>query len=149
MPVQNLFEPAVKNEIVNRINRLSPQSKPLWGKMNVAQMLAHLQLPIGIAYGTHQPKGSFLLRLIGPLFKSSLWNEKPWKKGLPTDPTFIMEGQSKDFDKEKAALLELIGRFSESAIVLDKHPVFGKMSKENWSKATWKHVDHHLRQFGV
>ncbi len=149
MEIKNLFDPSVKQEIINRIHTLNAQSLPQWGKMNVAQMLAHLQLPIAIAYGTHQPKGSFLLRLIGPLFKSALWNEKPWKQGLPTDPTFITTGTSKDFENEKATLLELINQFSETAIVGEKHPIFGKMTKENWSKATWKHVDHHLRQFGV
>jgi Protein of unknown function (DUF1569) len=149
MEIKNLFDPAVKQDIINRINNLSAQSQKQWGKMDVAQMLAHVQLPIKIAFGTHQPKGSFLLRLIGPLFKSTLWNEKPWNQNLPTDPTFIMTGSEKDFEKEKSALLELVSRFSESTIVGEKHPVFGKMTKENWSKATWKHIDHHLRQFGA
>lgn len=149
MEIKNLFEPAVKQEIIQRIQSLHASSKPIWGKMNAGQMLAHLQKPIGIAYGTHQPKGSFILRLIGPMFKSALWNEKPWKQGLPTDPTFITVGLNTDFEKEKKTLLEMIEGFSEAAIVGEKHPIFGKMTKENWSKATWKHVDHHLRQFGV
>lgn len=149
MEIKNLFVPAVKQEVIERIHKLTPQSQRQWGKMDVAQMLAHLQLPIGIAFGTHQPKGSFLLRLIGPLFKSKLWDEKPYKQGLPTDPTFIMTGIAKDFEKEKQALLEMVSRFSEDSIVGEKHPVFGKLTKENWSKATWKHIDHHLKQFGV
>jgi hypothetical protein len=149
MEVMNLFDASVKQEIIDRIHKLTPQSKPLWGKMNVAQMLAHIQKPIGIAYGTHQPKGSFLLRLLGPLFKSKLWNETPYKQGLPTDPTFIMLGLEKDFETEKAAVLEMISHFGESRIVGERHPVFGKLTKENWSKATWKHLDHHLKQFGV
>jgi hypothetical protein len=149
MEIKNLFDPAVKQEIIDRINRLTPLSKAQWGKMNVSQMLAHLQLPIAIAFGTHQPKGSFLLRLIGPLFKSKLWDEKPYNQSLPTDPTFIMTGSDKDFEKEKNALLEMVNRFTESNIAGERHPVFGKLSKENWSKATWKHLDHHLKQFGV
>jgi hypothetical protein len=69
--------------------------------MNVSQMLAHVQMPIRIAFGTHQPKGSFLLRLIGPLFKSKLWDEKPYKQSLPTDPTFVMTGTKKILKKKK------------------------------------------------
>lgn len=149
MEVKNLFDPVVKQDIIDRINNLTHDSKAQWGKMNVAQMLAHLQMPIGTAYGTHQPKGSFLLRLIGPLFKSKLWDENPYKHSLPTDPTFIMTGSEKDFEKEKAALVEMINRFTELAVAGERHPVFGKLSKENWSKATWKHLDHHLKQFGV
>ena len=149
MEVKNLFEQAVKQEIINRINKLNPQSQRQWGKMDVAQMLAHLQPAIRIAYGTHQPKGSFLLRLIGPLFKSKLWDEKPYKQSLPTDPTFVMTGTEKDFEKEKAVLIELVNNFNETSIQGEQHPVFGKLTKHNWSKATWKHLDHHLRQFGV
>lgn len=149
MEVKNLFDPAVKQDIIDRINKLTPGSKAQWGKMNVSQMLAHVQKPIGIAYGTHQPKGSFLLRLIGPLFKSKLWDETPYKQGLPTDPTFIMTGMDKEFEKEKQELLNMINSFSETSVVGEKHPVFGKITRVNWSKATWKHLDHHLQQFGV
>ena len=149
MEVKNLFDPDVKQEILERINKLTPNSQQLWGKMNVSQMLAHVQMPIRIAYGTHQPKGSFLLRTIGPLFKSKLWDGVPYKQSLPTDPTFVMTGLEKDFEKEKTAVLELVHRFSHESIVGERHPVFGKLSKENWSKATWKHLDHHLKQFGV
>ena len=149
MEIKNLFDPAAKQGIIDRINKLTPESKPQWGKMNVSQMLAHVQMPIGIAYGTHQPKGSFLLRLLGPFFKSKLWDENPYKQSLPTDPTFIMTGSNKDFEREKQELLNMIDRFNESNIVGEKHPVFGKLTKDNWSKATWKHLDHHLKQFGV
>jgi hypothetical protein len=112
-------------------------------------MLAHVQMPIRIAYGTHQPKGSFLLRLIGPLFKSKLWDENPYKQSLPTDPTFVMIGEENDIENEKLSLLNLINSFSNETIIGELHPVFGRLTKENWSKATWKHLDHHLRQFGV
>jgi hypothetical protein len=149
MEVKNLFDASVKQEIIDRINKLSVDSTALWGKMNAAQMLAHVQLPIKIAFNIHEPKGSFLLRLIGPLFKSKLWDEQPYKQSLPTDPTFITTGTERNFEKEKATLLELIHHFSETTITREKHPIFGKLTKENWNKATWKHLDHHLRQFGV
>jgi hypothetical protein len=149
MEIKDLFDPVVKQEIIDRIHQLSPNTKQVWGKMNVSQMLAHVQMPIRIAFGTHQPKGSFLLRLIGPLFKSKLWDEKPYKQSLPTDPTFVMIDIEKDFEKEKAVLIDLVNNFNETSIQGDQHPVFGKLSKHNWSKATWKHLDHHLKQFGV
>ena len=149
MEVKNLFDLSVKQEIIGRINKLTAQTPRQWGKMNVSQMLAHVQMPIRIAFGTHQPKGSFLLRLIGPLFKSKLWDEKPYKQSLPTDPTFVMTGTEKDFEKEKTELIDLVNNFNETSIQCERHPVFGKLNKHNWSKATWKHLDHHLKQFGV
>lgn len=89
------------------------------------------------------------MNLILPLFKKTLWDEKPWKKGLPTDATYITTGELKEFVAEKAKLLELISRFQEKDVNLEKHPVFGRMNKEQWSKSAWKHIDHHLKQFGA
>lgn len=148
MEVKNLFEPTVKQDIIDRINKLTPESKALWGKMNVGQMLAHCQMPIGVAFGEHQLKGSFILKLIGPLFKSVLYNEKPYKRSLPTDKSFIMT-ESKDFEKERNKLLQMVSQFSETKMINEKHPAFGRLTKEQWSKATWKHLDHHLQQFAV
>ena len=149
MEVKNLFDLEVKQEIIFRINKLTIQSQRQWGKMDVAQMLAHLHVPMGVALGTHTVKGNWLMKLILPLFKKNLYDEKPWKQGLPTDKSFVMSGLSKDFENEKNQLLEKINRFTESNMINEKHPVFRKLTKEQWSKATWKHIDHHLKQFGV
>ena len=149
MEVKNLFDTAVKQAIVDRINKLAPQSQRKWGKMDVAQMLAHVQVPMGVALGTHTVKGNWLMKLILPLFKKRLYDETPWKQGLPTDKTFVMTGKEKDFTEEKNSLLDKINRFTEQNMISEKHPVFGRLTKEQWSKATWKHLDHHLQQFGV
>jgi hypothetical protein len=148
MEVKNLFDSAAKEEITERINKLTPQSQRQWGKMDVAQMLAHLQMPVGIALGEKQIKSGFIMRLIFPLFKKQLWNEKPYKQGLPTHPDFIMADEKK-FDAEKNKLLERLQRFEPANMKTLIHPVFGKMTLEQWSMATWKHIDHHLKQFGV
>ena len=148
MEIKNLFEPEIKQELIDRINSLSNQSQAKWGKMNVAQMLAHCQLPVLAAYGKHEIKGNLLIKLLGPLFKNTLFNSTPYKKGLPTDKSYIVTVE-KEFEKEKSGLLELLSQFSEINIIDGKHPVFGKMTKEQWSKAIWKHIDHHLRQFGA
>lgn len=148
MEVKNLFDTTVKSETLERIKKLTPASKALWGKMNVEQMLAHLQRPIGVAFGSHQLEGSFILKLIGPLFKSVLYNEKPYKHGLPTDKSYIVADQ-KNFEIERDKLVDMVNKFTEDNVTNIVHPVFGKMTKEQWSKATWKHLDHHLQQFGV
>ena len=112
-------------------------------------MLAHLQQPLEVALGKRTIKGSFFMNLLLPFFKTTLWDDKPWKKGLPTDPTYITAGEMKEFSAEKANLLELISQFQEKDVNLEKHPVFGRMTKEQWSKSAWKHIDHHLKQFGA
>lgn len=148
MEVKNLFDPSAKAELIHRIQQLTPQTQRVWGKMDVAQMLAHLQMPMGVALGDHTLKGNVLMRLILPFFKKMLWDDKPYKRSLPTDKTFVM-GSPKDFEKEKQKLLDMINRFTPGNMVTEIHPVFGKMTREQWSMATWKHIDHHLQQFGV
>lgn len=149
MELKNLFEADVKQGILKRIDNLSPQSQAKWGKMNVAQMLAHLQMPMGVAVGTHKLKRTFLGRIVGPLAKKVLYSEKPFKRGLPTDPSFIMVKHEKDFEKEKQALISMINNFNEETMIDEPHPFFGRLTKEQWSKGTYKHIDHHLQQFGV
>ena len=149
MEIKNLFDASVKQDIINRINKLTRDSKALWGKMTVGQMLAHCQMPIGVAEGTHKLKRTFIGKLLGPLVKSILYNDKPFKRELPTDKSFIMTGTEKEFEKEKSTLLEMINNFTEQNMVDTPHPFFGKLTNEQWSRGTWKHLDHHLQQFGV
>lgn len=148
MEVKDLFDPAVKADIIARINQLTPASKPVWGKMNVAQMLTHCQMPLGVAIGSHQLKRSFLMRLIGSLFKPMLLNSKPFKRNIATDKSFVIT-DARDLATEKNKLIDMLNRFAPDTIVDELHPIFGKMTHEEWSKGTWKHLDHHLQQFGV
>lgn len=148
MEVKNLFDAAVKQDIIDRINKLTPDAQRHWGKMDVAQMLAHCQMPLGVAVGKHKLKSSFLIGLIGPLFKKKLFNDKPFTQNLPTDKSFKI-ANPRDFEKEKQNLIQMINDFSETTMSNERHPFFGKLTKEQWSKGSWKHLDHHLRQFGV
>ena len=148
MEIKNLFDPAVKQEIIHRINKLTEESRRQWGKMDVAQMLAHCQMPLGVAAGSHQLKGNLILKIFGPIFKRQLYNGRPFRQNLPTDKSFVIT-ELKDFEKEKQILIKMINDFSENNMSGKPHPFFGKLTKEQWSKGTWKHLDHHLKQFGV
>lgn len=149
MELKDLFDPAVKEDILARINKLTPDSTSEWGKMNVAQMLAHVQQPIGSAEGLFKHPRSLMGKIFGPIARPGMYSNKPFKRNLPTDKSFIMTGQEKDFEKEKQQLIAMIRNFKEENIVNEIHPFFGKMSKEQWSKAMFKHLDHHLAQFRV
>jgi len=115
--------------------------------MDIGQMLAHCKLPMLASMGKHQIKAGFVKRLIFPLFKSLLYNDKPYKKGTPTDPSYV-QSEQKEFEKEKNELLAIVDAFTEDSITKLPHPVFGKLTIEQWGKANWKHLDHHLTQFG-
>ncbi len=149
--MKNLYDQAVYEEIGTRIQLLSNQTERKWGKMNVAQMLAHCCEAFKVPLSNRPMKRMLLGYLIGGLLKSKLYNESPWKRNLPTAPNFIIKEQ-RDFETEKKRLLELIEAFytrGPQNSGLYPHPLFGKLNSEQWGKSMYKHMDHHLQQFGV
>lgn len=144
----DLIQPDVKSEILNRIQKITPESTALWGKMNAAQMLAHLNAQIAVALGEEKLPASLVGKLFGGLMKKFVLTEKSYSKGLPTTPSFIIKN-TPDFQQNKSKLLTAVEKFNNHTISKEPHPIFGKMTTEEWSKATWKHIDHHLNQFGV
>ena len=149
--MKSLFSATDSAEIINRINSLTPQTQRQWGKMNVAQMLAHCKEAFKVPLSEKKMPRMFLGLLIGWMIKPKLYNESPWKKNLPTAPNFIIKDE-RDFEKEKQDLSDLINQFYNGGpqkVGRFPHPMFGSFTTEQWGKAMYKHVDHHLLQFGV
>ncbi len=149
--MNDLFKSVTALTVKSRIEALQPDSKALWGKMNVAQMLSHLQVPLQGALGEVKLKRTLIGYLFGGIAKKQMVNEKPFKQNLPTDPAFIRK-DDRDFYLEKSKLLDGIDKFvavGPKGLSREPHPFFGKLSPEEWSVLMWKHIDHHLRQFGV
>ncbi|PQB04961.1 DUF1569 domain-containing protein [Aureitalea marina] len=149
--MESLFEQQGYQIIQDRLDKLSPDQPAKWGKMDVAQMLHHCQkafeIPLGIS--TIKPPGG-LMKLAFKVFKKTLYNDKPWGKGMRTAPEFLVK-DAKVYETEKSRLLELAAQFHEKGKDHNWpiHPAFGKLTSEQWGKMQYKHLDHHLRQFGV
>lgn len=151
MEVKNLFDAEAFSEILKRMEKLTPETQRQWGKMDVSQMLAHCKEAFKVPLSEKPLPRMFLGRLLGWLAKSKLYNESPWGKSLPTAPNFIIKDQ-REFEKEKKALLELVTEFhtkGPTKVGKYPHPFFGTFTPEQWGRSQWKHLDHHLRQFGV
>ncbi len=89
MPLPDIFSQSVTDSIVSRINELDANTAPTWGKMNVAQMLAHCNVAYEMTYENIHPKPNFLMRFILKAFlKNMVVNEKPFKQNSPTSPAF-------------------------------------------------------------
>ncbi|WP_172198700.1 DUF1569 domain-containing protein [Saccharibacillus qingshengii] len=149
--MNNLFESSAMQEIRLRIERLSPDARPLWGKMNPAQMLAHCSAFQDIATGESTVPRSGLGRVIGRFAKPVFYNDKPLPLNMSTIPAILMDGERK-FNPEKERLLRQIERLGEKgpqSCEKQMHPFFGRLSAEEWGKGLYKHLDHHLKQFGV
>lgn len=149
--MKNIFDPATCQSILQRMDKLQPDIAPQWGRMNVSQMLAHCQAPIQVGLGEKQLKQSIIGFLFGRIAKKQFLKDVPFKKNLPTDPSFVVKDQ-RNFDNEKKLLQTLIQQFAvtdKTALAQKKHPFFGYMTAEEWGQLVWKHMDHHLLQFGV
>ena len=149
--MNNLFNQSDTSQILERIEKLTPDSQRLWGKMNVAQMLAHCNISIETAMGKNIIKPLFIGRIIGSFLKRRVLSEKPFGKNSPTDKSYIFKDELK-FEEEKSTTIATIKKFSEggpSQCTIHPHPFFGKFTPEEWAIFQWKHLDHHLRQFGV
>ena len=147
--MKNLFNAADADEILARIEELSPSTIRQWGKMDVAQMLTHCGNVLEMGIVIVKPKRQLIGRLIGGLFKSKYSDEQPFSKGSPTSSE-AMVVDLRNFEVEKVRLIGLIKKFSKEKIVTaHPHPFFGKLEPAQWSRGMYKHLDHHLRQFGV
>jgi hypothetical protein len=149
--MSSIYNKSDNDLIISRINNLSPESKALWGKMTVDQMLSHCQAPMDFAFGKTPIKANFLIQLLGKIFKTKILNSNEFKKNSPTAPAFIRK-ETYDFEQTKNGLIERINVFSElgkTAIKTTKHQFFGEMTYDEWSKMHTMHLDHHLKQFGV
>jgi len=146
--MKNLLDASPKREIIDRINKLTPESQAQWGKMNVSQMMAHNVLPMELALTNPKPPRQFAGRIFGGMLKGLITGPKPFKKNSFTPKEFKVESQ-KEFNEQKKKLLDTIERFTPANITDLVHPFFGKMELNEWGQLQYKHLDHHLQQFGV
>lgn len=149
--MKNLYEPDTEKEVISRIDNLQPSSQRQWGKMDVAQMMAHCSAALDMAAGRINPPRMFLGRMIGPIFKPIYTNEKPFSRNNPTDKQLVISDQ-RDFAREQDRLKQCVRQFHEAGeggCTRHPHPFFGKLSQQDWARGMYKHLDHHLRQFGA
>lgn len=145
-----LADPAVRASIVARIAQLTPESAPAWGRMTAPQMLAHCADALRMAYGDLPcaPKDVPLARL-APV-KWLILHVLPFPKGSPTARELLARTPSAWGD-ERAAIVALVDRFEREVNRPNwpAHPLFGPLTGKEWGTLACKHLDHHLRQFGV
>ena len=149
--METLFDPAVYQAIVRRVESLLPGSERQWGKMTPAQMMEHTSRALDMATGRKPSKQVWLGKMIGWTVRKSFVGEKPFSKNGPTGPDFIVRDEP-DFSGTKARLTAVLAEFhalGERGCDGNIHGFFGKMTGAEWGVTQYKHLDHHLRQFGA
>ena len=147
----------IKNEtdranLIQRLNKLNGSEKALWGKMIVNQMISHLvqagEMPFGHSL---EDKGNFVTKnIVKPLVLYIL----PMPKEVKTSAEINQQEKGRkpmEFAEDKKLAINCIEKIG--ALPADfqcaEHFVFGKMNAKEWGLLAHKHIDHHLKQFGV
>ena len=150
--MKNLFDQARANEIKVRVARLKPESKRQWGKMTPAQAVAHCAVGLEMGVGDTNPPRVFIGRIIGVAIKKKVVrDDEPFRRNSPTAKQLIVE-DDRDLGKERERLVLMIDRFASggpAGCTTHPHSFFGRLTPEEWAVLMYKHLDHHLRQFGV
>ncbi len=152
MALPSVFDPKTTEETFRRLEKLNYMSKPQWGKMNAAQMLAHLNVTYNLTYGKTISNPGFFKKLILKLFiKRIVTSEKPYTQNSPSGADFIITGD-RDFEKEKSFFIDYVKKTeAHGAHYFEgkESSSFGVMTAKEWSAQFYKHIDHHFRQFSV
>jgi hypothetical protein len=149
--MKSITNKEISLQLIERINILTPESKPLWGKMNVGQMLAHCAVGMRISFGEINTTSNIFMKLIGKIIKKKVFAQEQFRKNSPTGKEFLIKDK-RNFFSEKSALISNLRRCAEKGNTIfskEPHPFFGKLTPEEWDDLTYKHIDHHLRQFNV
>jgi Protein of unknown function (DUF1569) len=150
--MKNLFEVTTVEEVKERMALLSAENARQWGKMNAAQAVEHCARGMELALGDRRPPRMLVGRILGLVVKPMAFRDgEPMRKNSPTVPGLEVE-EERDLEKERERLCGLIDRFAAGGpggCTTHPHSFFGRLTPEEWSAWMYKHLDHHLRQFGV
>ena len=149
--MQTLFDPQTHQDVATRVAALRVDSERQWGKMSPAQMLEHTSRVLEMAIGKRPVPQALLGKLIGWMVRKQFVGEKPFSKNGPTGPWLIVKDEP-DFaavQSKATALLREFHELGERGCDGRVHGFFGKMTGAEWGVTQFKHMDHHLRQFGV
>ncbi len=149
--MNSLFTPADREALSVRLAALEAGTPRRWGTMEPAQMLLHCAIGLEVATGERPMRQVFLGKLLTPFLRGRVFGEQPFMRKVPTDPSYVVR-DTRDFGAERNRLATLIDRFVQHGperAAQFTHPFFGKLNGNEWGILMYKHLDHHLRQFGV
>jgi hypothetical protein len=150
--MKSLFESGCVDEMQQRLSRLRPDQPGQWGKMSPAQMLAHCSLGLEMAAGEIRPPRALIGRILGPVIKPMVLREnEPMRRNSPTAKELVIK-DDRNFETERKRLSGLIDRFAAvgpAGCTAHPHAFFGSLTSDEWAVLMYKHLDHHLRQFGA
>ena len=146
---KTIWNSADRESILSRFDRLAPDTRPKWGKLDAPRMVTH------VTDAVRASLGELTLRpLVGPL---RYWPVNvlvmfylPWPKSAPTAPE-LLDRHPVGWTDELGTLRTTLDRFTARDVdeQWTPHVAFGRLSGAQWGRLMYRHLDHHLTQFGV
>jgi len=148
--MKSMWQPDARQALQQRIEQLTPTGRPEWGRMSAQQMVVHLTAAVQMATG-ERPVAHRQTPLRYPVIKQLVLYVLPFPRNVPTAPELVVgstpNAWTRDVDALRATMDRFVARGPEAP--WPAHPAFGRMSARQWGILVYRHVDHHLRQFGV
>lgn len=147
---KSIFHAQDRQELLERIGRLTPTSERQWGKMTAPRMVCHLidSLLVATEQAPAKSKEHFMRN---PLVRWFVIYLMPWPKGkAPTAPEMLMTQPSEwtaDITRLREQLNSAAARGPDGQWA--EHPAFGALNGRQYGHLIFKHFNHHLTQFGV
>jgi hypothetical protein len=140
---------STRNRLIQRLHNLTPDSHPQWGTLDAPRMICHLGDTLAMGLGdvrTPSVNANPILRFV---LKYLIFYVMPMPKGLPTT-TELLATPPASFEADRLCAIQLIARLAATPCTLGPtHPFFGPLTNDEWNVLQWKHIDHHLKQFGL
>jgi hypothetical protein len=149
--MKTVLDSQARQELTGRLEQMKPDSHPLWGKMTAPQMVKHLRLWEEMIHENKRYPRPLIGRLIGPLILKRVLKNPDFPKNTPTIPEMRMSEINIDLMGERQKLISLLNSYATYDLPDYSfiHPFFGKMKRDQIGVMAYKHMDHHLQQFGV
>ena len=148
--MKTLWDSSARQELARRLDRLKPDTAAQWGRMSAPQMVVHVVDALKMSTG-ELPIDVMRKRPIrfAPLKQLIIYGP-PFPRSVPTAPELLVR-QCEDFGAECATLKQMMDTFASipATTELPRHPAVGKSSRRAWGALTYKHIDHHFKQFGI
>jgi hypothetical protein len=145
------MDPQSREAVLGRIALLRPDSPRRWGSLTASAMLAHLLdgLRVTFAEMSAEFQPSFLSTPLGRWMVID--SPIPWPKGkVRAHEVFLRTPPSTDFERDRRLLVEYVERFGRGPEQSwGTSPFLGKLRPEEWARLNYRHLDHHLKQFGA
>jgi hypothetical protein len=147
--MKSIWQDQHREEINDRVGRVSWDRPGAWGKFTAPKMICHLADSLKMAMGD-LPVAPKRLPIRYPPLKQLIIYAAPFPKGAPTAPELLAR-EPREWANDVADVQALLARAASARTTetWPEHPAFGRLSKRAWGVLIYRHMDHHLKQFGA